>query len=178
VIPLTTTVHGDFLAKMQERMAKWSGTKRIAARIEVPYELRWWYFHEYGTAPHRIPVGGAQSGVILVFPYGGVLQVRDEVNHPGVRARHMVGTVEPLIQDQLKAKVHALLTEYGANDPEKLREVVLESAEEAKKLIVESIAQNLPGDPGRAAQFPESPGKLGGQSAASVFEEQATVREL
>jgi hypothetical protein len=178
MIPLTTSVNGNFLSKMQERLAKWSGTKRLAARIEVPPELKWWYYHEIGTAPHKIPKGGAQPGVILVFPSGGELQVRDEVNHPGVKPRHMVRNTEPLVQDELKKRVHEALGNGAADNPEVLRDVVLEATQKAKELIVESIAINLPGDPTRAAQFPQSPGKLGGRTAAEVFDEQATVREL
>jgi hypothetical protein len=176
---LTAKLRGDFLTQIKARAAKWKSVpSTVAARIVVPPELSWWYFQEVGV-PHGYMIHGtaARQGEIA-FPSSGGQVVAPFVNHPGLKARHMVGSVMP----EVRMDAHATLAEYmangGADNPAGLQLAIMESAGRAKKLIAGSFEQQLPSpprpepDPTYAAT---QSGKLGGAKAAEVFSALAQV---
>jgi len=64
---------GDFLERMQERIAKWSPVTKVAVRLRVSDAAKWWVYHEYGTA---VALGKGTydidpvKGTMLRFPDG------------------------------------------------------------------------------------------------------------
>jgi hypothetical protein len=186
MLPLTTRVSGQFSKAMQGRIQRLEGVT-ISARIEVPDTLVWWYWQEFGTASsgdagrasgHSYEIVPKQAK-LLVYPYNGqkVISLRVEA-HPGIKPRRSVTKALPEIREATQANVRKALVAGGADHPELIRQAILESAQEAKRLIVESIAQNIPGTRDGDSEEHISPGKLGGRTAASVFDEEAQVVDL
>lgn len=178
-IPLTSKVQGRFLQAMQERSTKWANA-RIAVRIEVPEELEFWYWDEYGTASKGDVDHGASGHSYtivpvtakgLVFPQGGQMTFHSSVEHPGVKPSRSVTKVMPDIRDKAVALIHQAFIDGAADDPEKLHAAVLQAVAAAKDLIVHSMAQNIPG----VRAIEPSAGKLGGERAADAFDREAQI---
>lgn len=183
MLPFKTQIAGKFVEQVEARARKWADTK-ISARITVPDELVWWYWQEFGTAASGD--AGRASGhtyeivpvkaKYLIYPYQGkkVMTLKVEA-HPGIKPRRSVTKALPDIRDNTKTTVRQALHQGGADHPELIREAILEATLAAKRRIVASIAENITGtrvgDPDNFI----SPGRLGGETAASVFDSQAQV---
>lgn len=173
MIPLSVSSGGQLIAALRDRYSKWSGL-RASARLTVPPELSWWHHQEFGTAPYPIdPI----TGEALAFPQGGQTVIREHVDHPGLKPKRMVTQVLPDIENKTSENVNRALAEGGIDDPEMVRAAVIQSVRDAKELIVQSIAQNLPGTRPANPDYPKQGGKLEGRTAAEVFEAEAVVVE-
>lgn len=182
-IPLKLRSNGGLIKQLQERRAKWVSSS-IAVRLTVPPELFWWYLQEFGTAS-----AGDKGGVpysidpvdseLLAYPGpDGKTVFAHHVNHPGIKPRRMVTKVLPQIREAIARRATEALKDGATQDPAVMLQAMLAAVGDAKELIVESIAQNLPGTRPVNTQFPKQGGKLGGRTAASVFEENATVVDV
>jgi hypothetical protein len=196
MIPIESKVKGLFLDKLNERLKKWQTAKGAAARVRVPNELSWWYWNEFGTATrfkapsgaelsHASikPVAGSRTGAYdidpvdaeaLRFPQGGEIQHRDHVEHPGIRPSRSVTQALPQIERALVQRVQSALKRGAVDNPELLDSAILSATQEAKLLITQSMAENLPG----TRELEPEHGRLGGRTAAEVFDQQATVEPL
>lgn len=193
---LRADFRGLFVQQLRERVKKWEGTQAPAARIVVPDELRWWYFNEFGTATKwedpggRVlnarlagvppPIHGKQKYQIvpvdakaLAFPVRGTLVITKLVNHPGIRPSRSVTKALADIERTMKDRVRDALYAGAADDPTRLKEAVQEAAEQAIQHIAESMSRNLAG--AREAVENGGEGKLGGRSAAEVFQSEARI---
>lgn len=180
MFPLRVSSQGQFAARMAKRKEAWSSA-RIAARLTIPEGNNWWYINEFGAAAHSIDVHNAPT---LVFPKDGEVWEPLHVNHPGTPPRRMITSVLPEIREQALAKVNEAFNQGAADNPSILKAAVADSVQVAKDLIVASITELLPGHreagegPNAAGQTVQySAGKLGGRTAAEVFEEEAIVVE-
>lgn len=178
-LPLSGKIEGRFLKAMQERSARWKNVK-IASRIEVPVELRWWYWNEFGTATKGDPEHGASGHYYTIvpvaakelrFPHNGQMVFSKEVPHFGVKPSRSVTKVLVEIRENASAAVHDAFLHGAADDPQILKLTIFHATQKAKELIVESMSRNIPGV--REAE-PEL-GRLGGARASDVFEESAEV---
>jgi hypothetical protein len=172
---------GRFTEHLDRRIAAYKGAV-AAARIEAPPELKFWYWTEFGTATRG--EAGHSSGFsydidpvdaeALRFPLGGEMVMFDHVDHPGIRPHRSIRKVLPEIHQVVQERVRQALRAGGTDNPQKLREAMVDATTAAKALIVDSMAVNVPG---RRELEPER-GRLGGLSAAEVFEAKATVVDL
>lgn len=175
-----------FLNELKRRRQVFN--KPIVARLHVPPDLKWWYWQEFGTATRgETPYASGSAYPIrpinadyLKFPdpenkYGSDprLELPESDGyarwfivkaHPGIRPRRMV---RQALSDIRQMAGHQLLPAIATFDPTIVRAVLQQVMEQAKVMIVESFDKNLPGN--------RSDGRLGGQSAADVFAEQATI---
>lgn len=165
-----------YLQVIQQRAERWAAVKNVVANIHVPEDMIWWYYNEFGTA--NLGVKGGKTYPIpsvgttpMTFPdASGALITRLKVNHPGIKASHMVGRIEEEIRSYL---VHAVieLLPTGDFNPSTFKQGLLETIMvRVKELIKDSFATHLTGI--------RPDGKLNGKSAAEVFDEQATVVEI
>jgi hypothetical protein len=161
-----------FLAEIKRRREAVSAAV-ISARIRVPEEHVWWYWHEFGTAS-RATMGTANAqgyqivplnADILSFPTAGERVFTHKVWHPGVYPRAIVRKVI----NQIVAEAFTDIAEPLAQGKlDLVRQILLErSIVRAKELIAHSMAQELIGT--------RVDGKLEGRDAASVFTEQAEI---
>jgi len=172
-IPLTVTSRGQFLDRLAARRTAAQEATVIASRIVVPEALAWWYYQEFGTAPHQIAPRDSSQ---LVFPDGG--RVSHPVQHPGTKPTRSVTKVLDEIEKAAAEMVRKAFLAGALDDPSLLRTAIHEATEEAKRLIVASIAQDLPGSRGPTdPNYPKQSGKLEGRTAAEVFEEMATIED-
>ena len=167
-----SSIRGLFKKKLIE-LSNTYRKPRITFRIQVPPELVWWYYQEYGTATRGEP--GKASGVpydikpliakSLKIPAGDgsfnfVKEVKD---HPGIPARYSVKQILPELEEYCKEQLLAVSLLHNNISLEK---VAKECAEHAILLIAESLDRNLNTSPD---------GKLDGKSPGSVFSELAKV---
>lgn len=168
-------------------MQEFSG--HISARLVVPEELRWWYFHEFGSATfnEKHPTGAYPivpiTAPYLKFPnpegkyissemfshFDDGFTRRFKVMHPGVRPTHMITLVLDDIRQMAATEiVQAMVSSRYSKDAvrERLVQVVLQ---QAKQIIVESIEAHLEGQ--------REDGKLHGRSAGEVFNDYAVVKD-
>lgn len=153
---------------------------RIAARLRVSEECFWWYIQEFGSASHaeRGSTGTAPrdaDGFYEIVPvhqpemvWGGderELTRSKHVWHPGVVPKHFVTTAIDEIKQEFKMQIAPLIMTGQVN---LAREVLIsEVMAKARDLIVTNIAQQLQG----SSEW----GRLGGQTAANNFEENAEL---
>jgi hypothetical protein len=149
----------------------------ISGRITVPEELKWWYWHEYGTRPHKIEPRNADY---LKWPdpegkYGdAVFGLNDgyarffSVNHPGFRAKHMVASVLHEHLDRWSTSCVATFVGNGYNRKALEDFVKGRVLTDALSRIVARIREALPGTNAET-------GKLRGASAADVFAQNARI---
>jgi hypothetical protein len=172
---------GKFAERLERRIAANRGA-RAAARIETPPELAWWYWTEFGTATRGEP--GRASGhyyeidpvnaEALRFPWNGEMVMRDHVDHPGIRPHRSIRSILPEIREAIRRFVEEGLRSGAADNPKVMQQEILDAVYNAKALIVESMAVNLPGQ----RDVEPNSGRLGGASAAQVFKDKATVVDL
>jgi hypothetical protein len=168
-------IEGRFTKAIKARREKWGQPIGTILRVGPP--AYFWAVHEYGAPPHRIP---ASKATLIAFEGDTGLVQLPYVDHPGNKKLMLVESVEEEIRDYAKAKVHQAIIEGALDNPERIKASLLESTENAKTLIVQSIAEKMPlrerplGDPQYAAT---QSGKLHGQAAADVFRDNATVED-
>jgi hypothetical protein len=181
-VTITGKILGRFTERLERRIAALNKADRVAARIEAPPELRWWYWLEFGTAS-RGDAGRASGNYyeidpvnaeVLRFPYGGEMVLRDHVDHPGIRPHRSITKALPQIREATQSLIHQYLQAGAADNPKELQDALLDSVSNAKALIVESMAVNIPGH----REVEPERGRLGGASAAEAFEAMAKVVNL
>lgn len=169
---MITITGGGFKEELQRRRNKMTG-QRAGVLLWAADSVRWWYFQEHGTAGGytispvnakllRWPEPSAQGG----------WRTATSVTHPGVPATKFVSMV---LADIEKMAGQAVMNALMASDYDMaaVQDAMMEVGKEAKKLIVESLAQQLPQK--RAAG---TGGKLDGESPADVFDANTEVRPL
>lgn len=160
---------------------------KIAARIQVPTDLSWWYFLEFGTASRRssdAPYGGGATGTYLIKPIdrgnnstleslhwgppgGGVFAAK--VDHPGIRPHPFVRPSLSKIMQQFAADVAGALAREGFRANTVKQALINETMVFAKALLVANLAVAAPGT--------REDGNLLGLTAAEVFEEEAEITD-
>jgi hypothetical protein len=167
--------NGALASKLQSMRSKFQGTK-IAGKLTVPDELRWWYYHEFGTATAypidvvfakdlRLPET-AQFPEATYVPRVGPPYTE---MHPPIAARHMVGKV---VDDILKYAAQTIgIALQGNLDPEAAHEALMSNVlPYAVDRITTSFAEQLPGT--------SVEGRLQGESAAEAFAANVRIEEL
>lgn len=170
----------SFFDMLQARAKEWANAK-IAARIVVPDDLRWWYWQEFGTATggrsHQVDETGGASGskyeirptnvAMLSWTENGQTVYRPVVQHPGVPSHHFVTRT---LQDNLEMasiKIVAAMDRSKWNVDTVRQSLLEEVMPRVKENIVEMIGLTLGGG--------DPDGKLGGRSAAEVFEAESQI---
>ena len=177
---LTVKSQGQFSLKLQQLANLYRG-KKVHYTIHVPPELFWWYYIEFGTTASTININGSNW---LVFPGHNPEAVAEDgnvyaktVQHPGIRAFHVVQRVRPLIQDALHIKVAEGLV-GNLEDTNAINVATKEALEKAIELIAESyVEQGVTGTRPDNTRFPKQSGKLHGNPASQAFLDNATVVE-
>lgn len=159
-----------FVAELERRIAA-LGSSNPAATIVVPDEMSWWYIQEFGTADEYAidPVVAKE----LLFPDpdnpDGERIHAKHVEHPPIRARHMVSSVIEDIHQKVQEDFAATVASSGF-DGEEIRYTFLTGTmEDVKQIIADSFAERLPGT--------REDGRLLGESASEVFISDAEIRE-
>lgn len=176
---------GSFRKRLDSRMRKWRQVGSLAARIQVPRELRWWYFQEFGTGEqgesgvasgHSYPIR-ATNAPLLIFPWGGVVVQTVYVEHPGVPPRSSVRKVLSEIRSKAGDGLHKAFKNGAADSPRLLLNSLAATAQSAKGLIARSLHVNVPGtrEAGEIDGVEYPAGKLKGRTAGDVFWEKAKV---
>lgn len=169
-----------FLDELRKRQASFRGA-RIAARIQVPSDLSFWYFLEFGTASRQdsaAPIRGPGTSY-PIYPVDanalswpgpdGERIVRDKVlAHPGIRPHPFVRQTLPDIRSFAKADLIAALMGAGGFRTANVKAQLLGNT---MHRIVEMLSASL----ASAAPGTREDGKLDGNTAAEVFEEEAEV---
>lgn len=171
---MITITGGGFKAELQRRRERLSTAGPVGVLLWAPDSVRWWYFQEFGTA------GGYSidpvNAKLLRWPEPsaqGGWRTATHVTHPGVPATKFVSRVLADIEAMAGTSImNALLgSDY---DMAAVQAALLdEIGPEAKRLIVESMAEQLPQK--RAA---DTGGKLDGESPADVFDAATELRPL
>ena len=170
--------------------------RKMSARITVPADLDWWFYQEFGTATHfdeeafemppgvtTLPLPNTHSpgGYIIPAAPGKTLRLPvtmhfpdawegPAVNHPGVSPKAFIRRILPVIHKKSSEAVAMALVE-GKYDPGYVQQVLLtETLPEILVDITDSMALALHSSSDR-----DTPGKLGSQSPADVFESSATI---
>lgn len=184
IVKIKSVVSTKLVAELRKRATSFR-TAQIAARIQVPTDLTWWYYIEFGTATRRsgdAPYGGGATGPYPIDPIDrgdsstlqslhwgpqGAGVFMKHVSHPGIRPHPFVRQALPVIMAQLVTDIRAALTEGGFRQ-NVLKETLLnETMVFAKALLVENLATAAPGT--------REDGNLLGETASSVFEEEAEI---
>jgi hypothetical protein len=169
-----------WLKELERRRREFS--RPIKARIIVPPELRWWYFHEYGTAL-RGETPYASGHTYEIHPIrADWLQWPDENEpdgfrrqfvvkaHPGVRATHMIRSVLDDIAQLARTDLMSAMLSGGFRADVVRGRLLEQTMHDAKNIIVASIAQHLHGT--------RPDGKLEGRYAHEVFEQKAEIKPI
>lgn len=172
--------NGKFIERIQSRINKWSGLK-LAACLKVSEDLKWWYWNEYGTATYseKAPTGpysiDPKNTDLLIFPdsHTGEAVYTEHVTHPGIKPSRSVTKVWDEIVNQANQKLSEAFEQGALDNPQILKQAILDAVALGKELIVQSMAVNLPGY--RDENPPISAGRLGGLTASQVFEAEARV---
>ena len=169
----TVKAQGLFSKQLQARIEKWSGS--VATRIRIPEELRFLYWQEYGIPGHTIvPV----EAKVLAFPGEGGTQLRESVSWPGTKPTRTISKSLDEIHAAAAMHLQGALQAGGADDPELVRRALLEATEEAKAVIAEGLATDLPGTRPENPEYPKQSGRLHGETASDVFTALAEVVEV
>jgi hypothetical protein len=200
-LPLKVRSKGIFRKQIQERIQRWQSVSAYTAILRVPYEHRWWYWQEFGTAsgydaPDAMPEGMVVSndlpssanpsgyGIVpklhsgtdyLVFEAGGTTHFARSVHHPGIKARKPVRKVLETIVAESRQYVRSALAHGGSSSPEHLKAAVKATGERAKQLIVQSFGLHVSGVRKPNPEYPNQTGKLGGSTAADVLKDAIAV---
>ena len=183
IVKITPKSNGGFAKEFGARAASFRGAQ-IAARIQVPSDLTWWYFLEFGTATRQedapVPGPGAAYPIrpvdhgdhtlhTLAWPgEGGETVFRKLVPaHPGIRPHPFVRQAIPDILSQWAIDIRAALVEGGFRMSTIKDSLMEETMPYALALLVSNLAAAAPGT--------RPDGNLLGDTAASVFEEEAEI---
>lgn len=182
---ITPKSNGALAKEFQARATSFRGAQ-IAARIQVPSDLSWWYFLEFGTATRQqadapvrgggkdYPIRPIERGDVstlksLAWPDGGGGTVFRAfvLHHPGIRPHPFVRGALGTIMQQFAKDIHAALAE-GKVRSTTIKAVLMEQTMPyAKALLVDNLSVAAPGT--------RDDGNLSGNTAASVFEEEAEI---
>jgi hypothetical protein len=169
-----------FVDELRKRATSFRNAQ-IAARIQVPSDLSWWYFLEYGTAsrqdasaPYRgsgekypidpIDRGDSSANLdMLKFPgKDGESIYRAHVEHPGIRPHPFVRTTLPAIRQFAKQDLIMALKGAGGMRAGNLKLQLLNNTmPRAIEMIGETLATVAPGT--------RDDGKLQGNTAAEEW---------
>jgi hypothetical protein len=166
-VKFNTKLSGDFAKRLTDRQAKYSG-RTASAVLRVPEALHWWYWQEFGTPPYPIDPVNAKA---LAFPgQDGNTVFRSHVDFPGLRPRRAVTSVLPEVEAAAGASLRAAFEAGAADDPAILQQAIVAATEQAKVIIVASIADKMPNT--------RADGRLQGSTASDVFSQQSEVVNL
>lgn len=175
-----------FLDELQRRRTVF---QPVASRLQVPPDLRWWYWQEFGTAISGEP-GKASGHTYEILPINsrylkfpdpegryqshaglpsgdGYVRMFSVKAHPGVKPTHIIRSVLEDIQQFAKRDILAELVRAGYDTSVVKAHLKSYTMDVIKSIIVRSISQNLTG------YRPD--GRLGGKTAAQDFEERAFI---
>jgi len=167
--------NGALSKKLQAMRGRFQGTK-VAGKLTLPPEMKWWYYHEFGTATAypidvifakdlRLPETAQYPEAIYVPRVGPPYTEM----HPPIAARHMVGKV---VDDILKYAAQTIGVALRGNlDPQVAHEALMTQVlPYAVDKITDSFAEQLPGT--------SVEGRLQGESAAEAFAANVRIEEL
>jgi hypothetical protein len=165
---------------------------RFGAVLEVPPDLGWWYYQEFGTATHfdpgdhngYIPPSSHPDGYFIYPLHGKGLKLRASAAHPEETIIPHVGPPYTQLHPGVEPKsfVRRVLNDIDAQSANALVAALVNSQYDfqavknallgevmdmVKNKIVSSMAESLHAEPD---------GKLNGAEPAQVFEAAATVR--
>lgn len=172
----STVVSTRFLDELKRRSAEFRG-KTVAARIQVPPSLYFWYWLEFGTAlrgedptrQHTYPIDPVNKKALHWTNPGGDSHFAFHVDHPGIRPHLIVRNVLESIREAAGLTLSEIIPNSGFSVAA-IREGLLSNImPNAKSQIVESMALKAPGV--------RSDGKLEGRSASEVFASEAKIVE-
>jgi hypothetical protein len=184
IIRISKVTSTKFVDELKARARSFRTTK-VAARLQVPSDLSFWYWLEFGTATRRspeAPYGGGTSSNYLIKPIqrgdsstlealhwgpegGGVFAA--QVMHPGIRPHPFVRPALNKIMQQFGKDLAAAFADGGFRT-NVIRETLMnETMVFAKALIVKNLASAAPGT--------RPDGHLLGQTAAEVFDEESEI---
>jgi hypothetical protein len=185
---------GNLKSRLEQRIQRWRG-ETVAARIQVPPDLKWWYWNEFGTAtkfsipststpgatirpqPGQMKTGYYEIDPVqaeaLRFPQNGQIVFRDQVDHPGLKPSRSVTKMLPSIAQRSQRAAAEAFHNGAADHPGALGQSLVAAAESAKQYICYAYD----GDLGTRALEP-SHGRLGGSTAAADFDSRAKVVDV
>ena len=203
MLSLKVKSKGIFVKQINQRIARWSGVSAYKAILRVPYQHRWWYWQEFGTASGysppqdaELPEGMFVSGELpgtdnpggygivprlhgeseyLVFEQDGKTRFATAVHHPGIKPRKPVRKVLDQVVSESRQFLRSALAHGGSSSPEHTRAAIKFMGERAKQLIVQSFGLHVSGVRKPNPEFPNQSGKLEGQSAADVLQDAISV---
>lgn len=180
-----------FLAELARRHREFA-QKPIRARIVIPEDMKWLWYQEYGTGlagpshstykirpkfkdwlqwPDPEDKYSGLNPAVFGTPGQGVARRFVVSAHPGVKPTHMVRNAIPdAARAVLKDFANSLVASGWNRQVVKVRLTTV-SMVEAKHIITLSIEESLPGR--RTDEY----AKLGGKSAAEVFDTAATIKD-
>jgi hypothetical protein len=174
-----------FIDELRKRSQSFQGAQ-IGARIQVPSDLIWWYWLEFGTAGRQDAGAPVRSGKttypIAPVDRGGAatldtLHWVDEngshfplrvAAHPGIRPHPFV---RPILADIKAFAVRDVLAALAGDGGFRVVNVKSQLMQNTMHRIVEMISESL----ATVAPGTRPDGKLDGNTAAEVFEEGAEV---
>lgn len=164
---------GGLIDELRRRREKAGGT--VGVLLWAPDSLRWWYFHEWGTAGgYSITPVNAE---LLRWPdpnAQGGWRTATHVTHPGVPAKAFIRKVLADIEVMAGREVMNAFI-LGDHDMVAVQAAMLDPiGKEAKKMIVESMAKEF----GPQTREGGTGGKLDGQAPADVFDAEVEILPL
>lgn len=175
------TVTGTtFLQRLEEMKSRYAAApSSVSGVLRVPEEHKWWYFQEMGW-PAGYPIFPVNKTKLAWTDAEGkhvVYNVHSwgSSTPDAGRARHFVLSAMPEIRQQAIDLAQQVLQQ---GDPEVVRIMLLEGVlPAAKDLILQNVEETLPNARAGSGEKGDSPGKLGGRTAAEVLAEVITIEE-
>jgi hypothetical protein len=175
-----------FLDELKRRRASFTG-RSVSARIQVPPDLRFWYWLEFGTAGRQDPSAPMKSKWGDTYPIepvraqmlhwpnalapnepsGGRFQFH--VDHPGIRPTLIVRDV--IANKEVWKTIGQGIGNAMLHEGFRLGVLKAQLLEGAMPYISEQIASNLE----RAAPHTREDGKLDGNKASDVWREEVEI---
>lgn len=186
-----------FINELRSRYASFNGRK-VAGRVTVPMDLKFWYWLEFGTAGRRDPTAplptqiakpGKYPGTFLIeplregyplaFPASSFPNAKTSpdpdgmfrfgaVSNPGIRPRLIVRSVLKQIMQTTGMDIGNALIENGFRLSILKNQLLNANLPDAVERIAIRLEEQAPGTR-------EEGGKLDGNSAADMFREEALV---
>jgi hypothetical protein len=161
-----------FLEELQRRAQQFAGLTQIAALIQVPEELIWWYWVEFGTAAYNGGEGymitpNNAHNLRFYSRQDQAIHFAHEIFTLGIPPHHMITKIEGDLQEYIRTTVRETLLNTGF-DPQVLHQVLIEQImPEVKRMIVQSFEDNLTNSVRPFGRIDQTP--------AEMFEQQATI---
>ncbi len=170
---MSFAVGGKLEARFQRRAEelKAISQKPLGMKITVPKGYEWWFYQEYGTAV-RGDQPYASGDTFDIIPKDGetlkfegldgkTVYPKEVTDHEGIYPKRYIRSIRRDIQ-RAQRRVIMELIKTGHLTKANIKQALREAMRETKSLIVDSMDRALPGT--------NPDGKLGGETAASVFE--------